>query len=128
VQQNESFEQQRLMLWASATEMLGELPGIEMLHAIPNGGRRDIRTAIRLKGEGLKAGVPDLSLPVARGGYHGAYIEMKYGKNHLSVEQRQWVTRLRAQGYFVTVCYGWEEAAEIIERYLKGEIIRGEDG
>ncbi len=121
---SEHDEQARLIQELAQWE--GELPGADMLYAVPNGGRRDIRTAIRLKAEGVKAGVPDLCLPVARGGYHGAYVEMKYGKNATSDEQRRWIARLRQEGYFVTVCYSWNDAADIVERYLTGGIEKGE--
>ena len=33
------------------------------LFAIPNGGKRSIKTAIDLKSEGVKRGVPDLFIP-----------------------------------------------------------------
>ena len=40
----------------------------DYLLAIPNGGRRDQREAVRLKAEGVKPGVSDLLLPLRRGG------------------------------------------------------------
>jgi hypothetical protein len=66
----------------------------------------------------------DLSLPCARGGYHGLYIELKRPvvkgepKPVVSPEQKYWIEQLRKQGYLVEVCYGWIEAKELIERYL----------
>lgn len=51
------------------------------IFAIPNGGKRDAREAAHMKRQGVRAGVPDLCVPVARGGFHGLYIEMKVGKN-----------------------------------------------
>jgi hypothetical protein len=92
-----------------------------MLYAVPNGGKRDKATAAKLKAEGVKAGVPDVFLPVARGGYHGFYIEMKVGKNKTSPEQNAWLEALKAEGYLVDVSYGWEEAAHKIARYLGHE-------
>jgi hypothetical protein len=119
---SEHSEQASLVSWANTLE--SDLPGLALLYAIPNGGRRDIRTAIKLKAEGVKAGVPDLCLPVARGGYHGAYIEMKFGKNQTSPEQKKWIADLRTEGHFVTVCWGWQDAADTIEQYLAGDITR----
>jgi hypothetical protein len=121
----EHDEQSRLMLFAAA--MSDELPELGLLYSVPNGGRRDIRTAIKLKQEGVKAGLPDLCLPVARGGHHGAYIEMKYGANGPDEKQKEWLACLREQGYFATVCWGWQEAADVLQRYLAGEIVRGEN-
>ncbi len=62
--------------------------------------------------------MPDINLPVARGGYHGLYIELKAGKNKTTRKQEEWIAALRQQGYHVSVCYGWEEAKETIENYL----------
>ena len=50
---------------------------MKLLHHIPNGGNRDVVEARHLKQQGVKKGVPDLHLPVARGSYHSLYIEMK---------------------------------------------------
>ena len=44
---------------------------------IPNGGYRNKAEAAHLKAQGVRPGVPDLCVPVARHGYHGLYIEMK---------------------------------------------------
>lgn len=53
-----------------------DLKGIPCYH-IPNGGLRSKREAARMKGQGVRPGVPDLCIPVARRGYHSLYIEMK---------------------------------------------------
>jgi hypothetical protein len=70
--------------------MESKYPALRMLHAIPNGGHRHKATAARLKAAGVKAGVPDICLPVARGDWHGLYIELKVGKNKLTEAQRRW--------------------------------------
>ena len=93
-------------------------PELKLLHHIPNGGKRDKATAIALKRRGVKAGVPDLSLPVARGGYHGLYIELKVGKNTATEKQKEWLKALSEQGYKAIVCNGWQEAAEALAEYL----------
>ncbi len=112
----ESVEQINLFRWAILQEC--KCPELMLLHHIPNGGKRDKRTAARLKLEGVKAGVPDISLPVSRGKYHGLYIELKAGDNTTTDNQDKWISRLQKQGYQVNVCYGWEEAAEVITNYL----------
>lgn len=58
-----------------------------LLFSIPNGGKRNIITAMRLKREGAVSGVPDLFLSIARNEYHGMYIEMKTEKNKLTENQ-----------------------------------------
>ena len=66
----------------------GRWPELGMLFAVPNGGDRNMLVAKKLKAEGVKKGVPDLCLPLPRGGYHGLYIEMKRQKNgRISPEQ-----------------------------------------
>jgi len=121
----ESQEQQALMQWAKLQE--GKYPELQLLHAIPNGGKRNVVTATILKKEGVKSGVPDLFLPVARTNYvsyeysevyHGLYIEMKAPKGVVSQNQLWWISKLREQGYKVAVCYGFEQAKRVIEEYL----------
>lgn len=82
------------------------------------GRKRDKRTAVALKRQGVKAGVPDICLPVARNGYHGLYIELKAGKNKATKNQEKWQVFLNDQGYYAVICYGWREAAKVIEEYL----------
>jgi hypothetical protein len=57
-----------------------------------------------------------------KGGFHGMFIEMKYGKNKLSAEQSAWLSRLRQQGYYCIVAYSFEEAQKSIEAYLEERI------
>lgn len=109
----ESQEQMLVFRWAA---MYDEL---KLMHHIPNGGRRDLREAAWLKKCGVKAGVPDIFLPVPKGMYHGLYIEMKISNGgKLSPSQSQWLTDLREQGYRCEVCHGAEAAIATIEHYM----------
>jgi hypothetical protein len=115
---SESIEQQCLFRWASYEAEL--YPELNLLYHIPNGGKRNIATAKRLKAEGVKPGVPDIHFPVARGKYHGLYIELKKLKgNTTSENQDNWLEALRGQGYLAIVCRGWQEASEAIINYLE---------
>ena len=116
---SEHDEQVALFRWSAF--YTPALPELALLLAIPNGGKRDIATARKLRAEGVKAGVPDLLMPVARMGHHGFWIELKYGPNRTTIEQDVWLTALRAEGYAVDVSYGWQEAAHKIVRYLGRE-------
>ena len=58
-------------------------------------------------------------MPVARGGYFGLYIEMKWGKNEASQEQLKYMVELRNQGYAVWLCRGAKVAEKCIEQYMK---------
>lgn len=102
--------------WAAYNKK--RLPELGLLHAIPNGGKRHIITAMKLKAEGVQAGVPDLCLPVPKGIHAGLYIEMKANKGRLSPEQKAWCERLMVYGHRVEVCYGWQQATQVIEDYL----------
>lgn len=115
----EHMEQVALFEWAEKDR---KWPELSLMYAIPNGGQRSPRTAGMLKAEGVKAGVPDVCLPVARGGYHGLYIELKRRQgSRVMLGQKQWLDALERQGYRCRVCYGWDEAREEIEKYLGGK-------
>ena len=114
--QYEACEQEKLFKWVAF--MRSQLPEIDMLYHIPNGGKRNVREAAAFKRQGVRAGVPDLCLPVPRGPYHGLYIELKYGNNKPTDKQKMWLNKLNENDYAVAVCYGWQQAAEYIEKYL----------
>lgn len=117
----EDEEQQALFEWAQYRK--GRFPELETLYHIPNEGKRSAQTGARLKSMGLCAGVPDICLPVARGGYASLYIELKRIKGgKLSENQKEWLQKLNKWGCLAVRCDGWEQAAKVIETYLKGEI------
>lgn len=113
----EAQEQMTLFSWAAMQS--GKYPELNLLYHVPNGGSRHKAEAGRLRAEGVKAGVPDLCLPVARGQYHGLYIELKRQRGgRTSDHQSEWLDALSAQGYKAALCYGWEQAAKTIIEYL----------
>lgn len=89
------------------------------VYHVPNGGSRNPAEAANLKRQGVKPGVPDLCIPVPADGYHGLYIEMKYGRNKLTKEQRGWMDTLMRNGYMCFVCYSAERAIEATREYLR---------
>ena len=113
---SEATEQERVMRWAAIGSIT--VPELELLHHIPNGGSRNQLEAANLKRQGVKAGVPDLCLPVPAGGFHGLYIEMKFGKNKRTEKQRWWLEQLEKQGYKAVVCWSAESAIKEIITYL----------
>lgn len=115
----EGEEQATLFHWAAMQQ--SEYPELALLFHIPNGGKRGKAEAACFKMEGVKAGVPDLFLPVAVGNRHGLFIEMKrVDGGKVSREQTAWGERLTEQGHAWIVCRGWEEAAAMLKRYLDG--------
>ena len=87
---------------------------------IPNGGKRSMLEAIKFKRLGVKAGIPDICIPVARSPYHGLYIELKrrFG-GVVSEAQAYWLEELRLQGYYVCVAKGADEAIKIVQYYFQ---------
>ncbi len=86
--------------------------------AVPNGGYRHTLSAVKLKREGVVAGVPDLLVftpapkdPTAR----GVAIELKTVRGRLSLLQVAFHVHLRAAGWRVYVCRGSEEALTVLQ-------------
>jgi hypothetical protein len=107
---------------ASAMPGHGEVIPVELslMFAIANGGQRHKAVAAKLKATGVKSGVLDVCLPVARGGYHGLFIEMKKPKKGVvSANQKFWALNLARQGFRVEFCYDWHKAAHILRCYLE---------
>lgn len=113
---SEHGHQAALFCWANLNKHIH--PELALMFSVPNGGLRSTKTASRMKAEGVRPGVPDIFLPVARGNYHGLFIEMKNERGHVTAEQRKWLNDLRAQGYAVEVCFSWEAAVNILCVYL----------
>lgn len=111
----EAEEQIALFEWA--TLQSGRFPELALLYHVPNGGSRNKIEAARLRAQGVKSGVPDLCLPVARGANHGLYIELKRQRGGRISEER--IDGLLKQGYAAAICKGWQEAASVIIDYLR---------
>ncbi|MFK0090860.1 VRR-NUC domain-containing protein [Pseudomonas sp. NPDC090755] len=93
----------------------------KLIYHVPNGGHRHKQVAIKLKEQGVKAGVPDLVLPMARGGHFGLYIEFKAKPPFdaaVSPSQDAYLQALLDQGYLAIVCRGSIDALEAIRAYL----------
>lgn len=112
----EHDEQVAVFQWAAYQQSRN--PELWLLHAVPNGGKRHISVAMALKAEGVKPGVPDICLPVARRGYHALFIELKAGNNKATPEQLEWIDRLGTENNFAKVVTGASNAIGLIEWYL----------
>lgn len=89
-------------------------PEAGLCFAIPNG---QYRPGQRPEA-GMKAGVPDIFCPIARGGYHGFFCEAKHGRNRETPEQLAWIEALRQQGFYVCVAYEFNGMQEEFEAYM----------
>ena len=127
---SEDGEQMALFAWAALN--CGQYPMLKWLYSVPNGGSRHIVEATKMVATGLRKGVPDICLPCVIENYikayNGLYIELKIEKRRkeknggCSEEQIEWIDYLQQAGYYVKVCYGWEEARDTIINYLEGKL------
>jgi hypothetical protein len=121
----EHLNQVALFQWAGA--LANKYPALNNVFAIPNGGHRHIGAAVKLKAEGVKAGVPDICLayPAFFDGdnceikFCGLYIEMKSENGRATPEQLSWLLRLEQARYKTVLCHKWTEAALAICNYLE---------
>lgn len=107
----EDQEQAELVAWLEEKRLAH--------YAVPNGGYRKPSEAAKFKRTGVKAGVPDLCIPIPTKSFHGLYIELKkeYG-GVISDKQQKWIRYLNARGYLAIVCYGANHAKKTICHYL----------
>jgi len=93
-------------------------PELDLIYHIPNGGARSKIEAGIMKAEGVRKGMPDYHLPVARQGYIGLYIELKAPGGRVSKDQKERMDALRAAGHRCEVAAGWMEARDLVLHYL----------
>ena len=96
----EDWEQTMFIRWFRT-----EYPRVRIF-SIPNGGKRNIVTATRLKATGATAGVPDLYVPE-----WNVWVEMKRRTSGvLSPAQKDWIEYLKSIDHTVIVGKGWQDA------------------
>lgn len=89
------------------------------IFSIPNGGKRDIAVAMKLKKEGVTPGVWDVFCAIPCNGFHGFFIEFKSGHNNLTVNQTIFKSIVETYNYFFAICYSAEDAIDILKKYLE---------
>ncbi len=115
---SEHQEQINIIRWVRSA--LAVRPSLRLLYAVPNGGKRDKKTATKLKAEGVKKGVSDLVLPVPIGIYAGLYLELKTMKGTATQDQKDWLDLSAAYGHLALCVRGHVAAIAVIEQYLSG--------
>ena len=114
----EHIEQVKLFNWSRLPSSKLKYPLFEkLLFAVPNGGYRSKATAIALKAEGVESGVSDILFLVASRGFGYLCIEMKYGKNKQSDNQKDFEKAVDGVGGLYQVCYSADEAQKLLEWY-----------
>ncbi len=123
----EADEQAALFRWAEFHRRY--YPELALLNGSLNGVRLTIGQAVKAKKQGMRSGFPDIFLPVARGGYHGLFIELKVEpyRNHrnktvypkVSKNQKWWIEELTKHGYRAVICKGFDVAMTETLNYLQ---------
>ena len=88
------------------------------LWSCPNGGARNKITAALMKRTGQLAGVADLHLAIVRPTAPALFLELKVGKNKVSDAQRDFLARMKAQGYATAVAYDFNAARAAIVNHI----------
>lgn len=83
--------------------------------AIPNGGHRHIRQAVKLKNEGVRRGTPDMCF-MLEGGRVG-WLELKTKRGSLSPEQREFRDKAQALGHHWAVINSIDEAIHTLSAW-----------
>lgn len=87
------------------------------IHHSPNGGKRNIREAARLKKMGVCAGFPDLMIIAP--GRPVLFIEMKSAKGKVTAKQIEVLKKLRDCGHEIDGCNTFEEFVYTVNEFLK---------
>lgn len=96
VYSNERQIQEMFVRYVNSIALTNEK--LYLAFAIPNGGKRDLLTAVLMKRSGVRAGVWDFHIPYpSADGKHGkAWIEFKHVRNKLTEQQIAFKDRLSA--------------------------------
>jgi len=85
-----------------------------LIFAIPNGEKRSISVATRLKAEGVTRGIPDLYIPACN-----LWVEMKrVTGGRLSPDQKKVIEYLRSVGHTVIIGKGAGDASKQVLEFL----------
>jgi len=112
---SEHDEQAAFILWCRQNE--DYFPGLWLIHNSLNGVKVSQGQARKMKREGMLAGVCDVFLPQPMKGYHGLYIEFKFGRNWLSESQERFIKAVEDNGYMVAIAKSKDEGIQIILEY-----------
>jgi len=122
---SEARIQSAVVAWARANQ--NAMPELALLHASLNGAQLagGARQWGFLVAQGALAGIPDLCLPVPRGGFAALWIELKTQSGRVSPAQVRIQALLEQAGNKVAVCRSAEQTVEEIQNYLAGKAGKG---
>lgn len=99
-------------------------PFLKFVYASLEGAYKLPHIAALEKRSGMRKGVLDICLPFSRHGYGGGYLEMKFGDNSTSPEQKEFIAHLTAENFCVKTVYSVDAAIEFIEWFLKISLVK----
>ena len=109
---SESAIQKAVMEWVNLKPTIKNF----IIH-IPNEGKRSARYGKSLKDMGMRPGVADLFIAMARHECNGAWIELKSTNGVLTEQQKEFLHDMEEQNYFTQVCGSIESAIATIDWY-----------
>lgn len=75
----------------------------------------------KMKDMGYLPGTPDIMIFHPVGEWHGLFIELKRPSGKAEPHQLVVLQSLSNVGYKVFICYGYNEATRVIQKYLTGQ-------
>jgi len=106
-----------------------KFPDLRFVFACPNGGKRHIGVAVKMKREGVKRGVPDIFIPIPKMDnllciISGKWLETKTDIGKQSKEQKEYQKFLLDKGYNYALCRSVDELLDETENYLQIKLSR----
>ena len=84
---------------------------------VPNEGNHKVQYYVKQKKLGVKSGVPDILIFRAPEHYNGIAIELKRIKGgRVSETQKEWLSRLKTNGWLTKVAKGADDAIKFLEQ------------
>lgn len=90
--------------------------------SIPNGGQRHFLVAVKLKMEGVKAGVADMFWMIANDNWNGLFVEVKTPKGVKSENQKAFEKEAMKHKYYYAVVRSVDDCISLIEKYKLNKI------
>lgn len=95
--------------------------------AIPGGMFSSPSQGAKMKSMGYRPGTPDLFILEPRRGKHALLLELKKEDGYAQDNQVVFKYKANNRGYESRICYGFDQAKEIIDSYLTEEAIDDEN-
>ncbi len=104
-------------LQSSCYKMVKRIKGSPLVFHVPNQRQQSsIRGGI-WKAQGVVAGIPDLVIPHARGGYNGLAVELKVKGGRLTDDQKMVIDRFEKEGWKTALVWSRNGMKELITEY-----------